>query len=73
MLVDTLGSGAFFPFTLLYFSVTTDLSLTSIGLGLTVANVLSVPFGPWFGHLTDRHGARPVNLASNVLHAAGLP
>ena len=72
MLIDTLGSGAFFPFTLLYFSVTTDLSLTSIGLGLTLANLASVPFGPWFGHLTDRHGARPVNLASNVLHAAGL-
>ena len=72
MLVDTLGSGAFFPFTLLYFSVTTRLSLTEIGLGLTLGTVVSIPFGPWFGHLTDRHGARPVNLASNVLHAAGL-
>jgi hypothetical protein len=37
MLVDTLGSGAFVPFTLLYFRITTDLSLTAIGLGLTVA------------------------------------
>lgn len=72
MVVDTLGSGAFFPFTLLYFSITTDLSLTAIGLGLSVANLLSVPFGPWFGGLTDRHGARPVCLLSNVLRAIGL-
>ena len=72
MLVDTLGSGAFFPFTLLYFRATTELSLTSIGLGLTLANLFSVPFGPWFGSLTDRHGARPICLLSNVLRAAGL-
>jgi MFS family permease len=72
MLVDTVGSGAFLPFTLLYFRVTTDLSLTAIGLGLTIANLVSVPFGPWFGALTDRYGARPVSLASNVLRAVGF-
>jgi MFS family permease len=72
MAVDAVGSGAFFPFTLLYFTVTTDLSLTQIGLGLTVASLGSVPFGPWFGSLTDRYGARPVSMLSNVLHAAGL-
>jgi MFS family permease len=72
MLVDTLGSGAFFPFVFLYFRATTDLSLTSIGLGITAATLLSVPLGPWFGTLVDRHGARPVCLASNLFRAAGL-
>src|SRR3954463_13585975 len=72
MVVDTVGTGLFFPFTLLYFRVTTDLSLTAIGLGLTIANIVSLPAGPLFGPLTDRYGARPVNLVSNVLHAIGL-
>jgi MFS family permease len=72
MLVDTLGSGAFYPFVFLYFRVTTDLSLSAIGLGITVANLLSIPLGPWFGGLTDRHGARPICLASNVFRASGL-
>ena len=72
MAVDAVGSGAFFPFTLLYFTVTTDLSLTQIGLGLTLGSLGSVPFGPWFGSLTDRYGARPVSMFSNVLHAAAL-
>jgi MFS family permease len=72
MAVDAVGSGAFFPFTFLYFTVTTDLSLTHIGLALTLASLGSVPFGPWFGSLTDRYGARPVSMFSNVLHAAGL-
>lgn len=72
MLADTLGSGLFLPFSLLYFVVTTDLSLTAIGAGLTVANGLSVVTGPWFGGLVDRVGARPVSLGSNLLRAGGL-
>ena len=71
MLVDTLGSGAFVPFTLLYFRITTDLSLTAIGLGLTIATLAALPTGPWFGALTDRCGPRPVSVLSNVLRAAG--
>jgi hypothetical protein len=37
--IDALGTGNFLPFSLLFFLATTALSLTQIGLGLSIAAV----------------------------------
>jgi MFS family permease len=70
--IDALGSGTFIPLSLLYFIATTPLSTVQIGLALTIASLLSIPFGPPVGALVDRLGATPVLRAANVLQAAGF-
>ena len=70
--IDALGSGIFVPVSLLYFIATTPLSTVRIGLALTLASLLSIPFGPPIGTLVDRFGARPVLLAANALQAVGF-
>lgn len=70
--IDALGSGLFIPVTLLYFITTTPLPTVRIGLALTVASLLSIPFAPPIGSLVDRFGAKPVLLAANVLQAVGF-
>lgn len=69
--VDALGSGVFLPFSVLYFTATTSLSLAQVGLALSVAAGLALPLGPWLGGLVDRFGAGPVLLAANLLQALG--
>jgi MFS family permease len=70
--IDAVGSGMFIPISLLYFIATTPLSTVRIGLALTLASLLSIPFGPPIGTLVDRFGARPVLLAANGLQAVGF-
>lgn len=70
--IDALGSGLFIPVSLLYFIATTPLSTVRVGLALTVASLLSIPFAPPIGSLVDRFGAKPVLLAANVLQAVGF-
>jgi MFS family permease len=70
--IDALGSGLFIPVSLLYFIATTPLSTARIGLALTIASLLSIPFGPPVGSLVDRFGAKPVMQAGHVLNAVGF-
>jgi MFS family permease len=70
--IDALGSGLFIPVSLLYFIATTPLSTVRIGVALTIASLLSIPFGPPVGSLVDRFGATPVLRAANVLQAVGF-
>ncbi len=70
--IDALGSGLFIPVSLLYFIATTPLSTVRIGLALTAASLLSMPFGPPVGSLVDRFGAKPALLAANALQAVGF-
>lgn len=70
--VDALGTGLFFPFSVLYFTATTDLSLTQVGLALTLASAVRLPGAPVVGALVDRLGSRPVLLAANLLQGAGF-
>ncbi len=70
--VDALGSGVFLPFSVLFFTVTTPLSLAEVGLGLSVAAGIALPAGPLLGTLVDRCGAWRVLLAGNVLQALGV-
>lgn len=69
--VDALGSGVFLPFSILFFTMTTPLSLAEVGLGLSVAAGIALPAGPVIGTLVDRSGAWRVLLAGNLLQALG--
>lgn len=70
--IDAVGSGVFMPVSMLYFLVTTDLSLVQIGGAISIASAASIPAGPLLGGLVDRLGAKHVLLAGNALQAVGF-
>ncbi len=70
--VDAVGSGVFLPVSILYFLATTSLSLTQIGLALSIASAVQLPLGPLVGSVVDRVGAKRVLLGANVLEAVGF-
>jgi MFS family permease len=72
MVVDSLGSGLFVPFALLYFLRTTPLSLTAVGAGLTVAGLVALPAPLALGQLIDRWQPKTVVAAGNLLSAAAF-
>ncbi|WP_406412227.1 MFS transporter [Streptomyces halstedii] len=65
--VDALGTGLFLPFAVVYFHRAKDIELTTVGLMLSVAALLSLPAGPLAGPLIDRIGPRRVVVASNLI------
>lgn len=70
--VDAVGSGVFLPVSILYFLATTPLSLTRIGLAISLAAAVQLPLGPLVGGLVDRLGPKRVLLAANLLEAVGF-
>ena len=70
--IDAVGSGVFMPVSVLYFLVTTDLSLVQVGAGLSLASAVALPVGPLLGGVVDRYGAKRVLLAGNLLQAVGF-
>ena len=69
--VDAVGSGVFMPVCVLYFLVTTDLSLVQVGGAISLASAVALPAGPLLGGVVDRYGAKHVLLAGNALQAVG--
>lgn len=72
LVVDAIGSGVFMPISVLYFLASTSLSLVHIGLALSIASGLQLPFGPLLGGLVDKVGAKQVLLAANLVQAVGF-
>jgi len=70
--IDALGTGMFLPFSLLFFLATTSLSLTQIGLGLSISAIVRIPVTIAAGPLSDRLGPRTAIVSSQLLQAAGL-
>ncbi|MCR6031929.1 MFS transporter [Nocardioides sp. zg-579] len=70
--IDAVGSGVFMPVSVLYFLMTTDLSLVQVGGVLSLASLLALPVGPLLGGVVDRLGAKQVLLAGNLLQAVGF-
>lgn len=70
--IDAVGSGVFMPVSMLYFLVTTDLSLVQIGAAISVASALAIPAGPLLGGVVDRIGAKSVLLAGNLVQGVGF-
>src|SRR6266702_1896323 len=71
-LIDTLGTGLFLPFSLLYFHVVIGLPLSTVGLALSLATIITVPMVPLSGMLVDRFGAKRVVVASQLLQGVGV-
>lgn len=70
--IDAIGSGVFMPVSMLYFLVTTDLSLVQVGAAISIASAASIPAGPLLGGLVDRLGAKQVLLAGNLMQGVGF-
>ncbi|MFH8409830.1 MDR family MFS transporter [Streptomyces sp. NPDC018019] len=65
--VDALGTGMFLPFAVVYFHGAKGIGLTTVGLMLSAAALLSLPAGPLAGPVIDRIGPRRVVVASNLI------
>jgi MFS family permease len=70
--IDAIGSGVFMPVSMLYFLVSTDLSLVQVGAAISLANLVTLPTGPVIGSIVDRIGAKQVLLAGNLLQGVGF-
>lgn len=70
--IDAVGSGVFMPISMLYFLVTTDLSLVQIGAAISIASAAAIPAGPLLGGLVDRFGAKQILLVGNLMQFVGF-
>jgi len=70
--IDAVGSGVFMPVSMLYFLVTTDLSLVQVGAAISLASAIAIPAGPLLGGVVDRYGAKTVLLAGNLAQFVGF-
>lgn len=70
--LDTFGAGLFTPLSFLFFLMTTDLTVAQVGLGTSVATLLSIPLTPIAGMAVDRWGPRMSLISNNLLAAAGF-
>jgi MFS family permease len=67
--VDTVGTGLVLPLSLVYFTLPTNLPLVQIGTLSAPATLISLPTGLVGGAITDRFGAKPSMVSSNLLSA----
>lgn len=72
-LVNYIGKGIFFPFSILFFHDQLDSSLSSIGAVLIVSGVLGTFVAGSTGRLIDRFGARNITVTIALARAALLP
>ncbi|OPF81041.1 MFS transporter [Streptomyces antioxidans] len=70
--IDALGTGLFLPFSILYFTATTDLTLGRVGLALSIGALVRIPATPGAGMFCDRFGARRTVVLSNLTQAVGF-
>lgn len=70
--INAFGAGMFFPFALLYYQDVTSLSVSTIGLVLTAATVLTLAMTPIAGSLVDRFGARRIVVIGQIIEAVGF-
>jgi MFS family permease len=69
-LVNSVGTGFFYPFQLLFFPAVMGLPLDRIGVGLTIGILAALPAVFSVGRLVDWVGARPVLVGAALLRAA---
>lgn len=70
--IDSLGSGLFLPFAVLYFLRTSPLPLATVGAGLSAAAAGVIVLVPVAGLAVDRFGAGRCVVAANLLQATGF-
>ncbi|GGM48745.1 MFS transporter [Longimycelium tulufanense] len=72
LLIDTLGSGIWLPFGLIFFIRAQEIPFTQAGPAVTAGSVVGLIVGPLSGGLVDRHGPAAVILASNLLRVVSF-
>jgi MFS family permease len=70
--VDSLGSGLFLPFSVLYFVEVGRFSLLAVGAALSLAALVAAVLGPTAGPLIDRFGSRRMVVVGNVARAVAF-
>ncbi len=70
--IDTLGTGMFAPFSLLYFQVKAGIPLPRIGLALSTAMLATLLIIPLTGVLVDHIRAKRVVLFAQILQGLGF-
>jgi MFS family permease len=70
--VDMIGSGLFLPISLLYFTATTGLPLTTVGPLLSAATIAALPVPILVGRLADRYRPRDIVLVAQIAQALGF-
>lgn len=69
---DTIGVGLIAPISLLYFTLTTDISIGSLGVALTLATLASLPIGLLGGWVVDRFGVKAAMVSNNLVSGIGF-
>lgn len=72
VIVDSLGSGLFLPFSVVFFVVVADLPLPQVGLALSLAATVALPVAPLVGSLVDRVGPRAIITGANLVRAVAF-
>ncbi|MFB7252831.1 MFS transporter [Streptomyces nojiriensis] len=70
--ISSVGIGMYIPFSLVFFHHVTGLSLTVVGLVMTVTGLAGLAFMPLAGAAVDRFGAKRVNLLLYGIRALGF-
>ncbi|GAA2627628.1 MULTISPECIES: MFS transporter [Streptomyces] len=70
--ISAVGIGMYVPFSLVFFHHVTGLSLTVVGLVMTVTGLAGLAFMPLAGTAVDRFGAKRVNLVLYGTRALGF-
>lgn len=70
--IDAGGGGIWVPFALVFLVQARDLSLTDAGAALTAGSLIGMALGPTTGWLSDKYGAKPVLISSNMVRFFGL-
>jgi Na+/melibiose symporter-like transporter len=70
--IDSLGSGMFLPFAVIYFLRTTTLSLSSVGAGLSLGSLVVIGVVPLAGLAVDHFGPARAVVGASLLQAAGF-
>ncbi|MBT2445193.1 MFS transporter [Streptomyces sp. ISL-36] len=71
-LSNSIGDGAFYVSSALYFTQIVGLSAPQIGIGLTLAWAVGSVAGVWLGHLADRRGPRGTAVLLALATAAAV-
>jgi MFS family permease len=72
MATDSIGTGLFLPFTVLYFLRTTPLSASTIGVALTAAGLVALPTPLALTRAMDRLPVRTVVAVGNLISAVAF-
>ena len=72
LLIDSLGTGLFLPFAVLYATVVARIPVATTGIVLSLSAAAALPVAPLGGALVDRYGGQRIVIVANLLQALGF-